>query len=100
MLLYLTLQIPRQSAVARRAFSSNEEDDEVLELRNTKTHANLVEAFKGESMVLICVRMQLIIQANRRYLYFAQKADVEGQSEIAAIFRSTAEGISYSLITF
>jgi rubrerythrin len=30
--------------------------------------------------------------ANRRYLYFAQKADVEGQPDAAAIFRSTAEG--------
>jgi len=35
-------------------------------LRDTRTHANLKEAFAGES------------QANRRYLYFAQKADVEG----------------------
>ncbi|MEZ5264168.1 MAG: rubrerythrin family protein [Acidimicrobiales bacterium] len=35
-------------------------------LKGTKTHENLKEAFAGES------------QANRRYLYFAQKADVEG----------------------
>ncbi|MFZ9810582.1 MAG: rubrerythrin family protein, partial [Burkholderiaceae bacterium] len=37
-------------------------------------------AFSGES------------QANRRYLYFANKADVEGYPEVAALFRSTAEG--------
>ena len=49
-------------------------------LKGTKTHDNLKAAFAGES------------QANRRYLYFANKADVEGQPEIAALFRSTAEG--------
>jgi rubrerythrin len=49
-------------------------------LKGTKTHENLKAAFAGES------------QANRRYLYFANKADVEGQTEIAALFRSTAEG--------
>ena len=49
-------------------------------LEGTKTHDNLKEAFAGES------------QANRRYLYFAQKADVEGLPDIAALFRSVAEG--------
>ncbi|MFM7965061.1 MAG: rubrerythrin family protein, partial [Betaproteobacteria bacterium] len=29
---------------------------------------------------------------NRRYLYFANKADVEGYTEVASLFRSTAEG--------
>ena len=37
-------------------------------------------AFAGES------------QANRRYLYFAQKADIEGYNDVATVFRSTAEG--------
>ena len=41
---------------------------------------DLEAAFAGES------------QANRRYLYFANKADVEGQNDVAALFRSTAEG--------
>ena len=50
------------------------------ELKDTQTHANLIEAFAGES------------QANRRYLYFAQKADIEGYPEVAALFRSVAEG--------
>ncbi len=49
-------------------------------LENTKTHENLKAAFAGES------------QANRRYLYFAQKADVEGYPDVAALFRSVAEG--------
>ena len=51
-----------------------------MALQGTQTHDNLKEAFAGES------------QANRRYLYFAQKADVEGQPDIAALFRSVAEG--------
>jgi len=49
-------------------------------LKGTKTEDNLKAAFAGES------------QANRRYLYFAQKADVEGYNDVAAVFRSTAEG--------
>ncbi|NCV89265.1 MAG: rubrerythrin [Betaproteobacteria bacterium] len=49
-------------------------------LNGSKTHQNLKDAFAGES------------QANRRYLYFANKADVEGLPEVAALFRSTAEG--------
>lgn len=51
-----------------------------MELKGSKTHENLKHAFAGES------------QANRRYLYFAQKADVEGYTEVSAVFRSTAEG--------
>jgi rubrerythrin len=50
------------------------------ELKGTKTHENLKEAFAGES------------QANRRYLYFARQADVEGYPEVAGHFRDTAEG--------
>lgn len=50
------------------------------ELKDSKTAQNLKEGFAGES------------QANRRYLYFAQKADVEGYPDIAALFRSVAEG--------
>src|SRR5438045_8515610 len=49
-------------------------------LKNTKTHENLKAAFAGES------------QANRRYLYFAKQADVEGRPDIAGLFRDTAEG--------
>src|SRR5882724_6853647 len=49
-------------------------------LKDTKTHDNLKAAFAGES------------QANRRYLYFAAKADVEGHNDVSALFRSTAEG--------
>ena len=49
-------------------------------LKGTKTHQNLKEAFAGES------------QANRRYLYFAKQADVEGHPDLAGLFRDTAEG--------
>ena len=49
-------------------------------LKGSKTEQNLKDAFAGES------------QANRRYLYFANKADIEGQNDVAALFRSTAEG--------
>ena len=49
-------------------------------LPGSKTLGNLKTAFAGES------------QANRRYLYFARKADVEGYPDVAAIFRSIAEG--------
>jgi rubrerythrin len=51
-----------------------------MALKGTKTEGNLKEAFAGES------------QANRRYLYFAQRADVEGYNDVSAVFRSTAEG--------
>ncbi|MDG2242426.1 MAG: rubrerythrin family protein [Rhodospirillaceae bacterium] len=52
----------------------------MADLKGSKTEESLKAAFAGES------------QANRRYLYFAQKADVEGQNEVSALFRSTAEG--------
>ena len=51
-----------------------------MALKGSRTEANLKAAFSSEA------------QANRRYLYFAQKADVEGLADIAAVFRSTAEG--------
>ena len=49
-------------------------------LKGTETAQNLKDAFAGE------------IQAVRRYLYFAQKAEVECLNDVAAVFRSTAEG--------
>ena len=51
-----------------------------MSLASSKTLQNLKDAFAGES------------QANRRYLYFAQKADIEGHNDVASVFRSTAEG--------
>ncbi len=44
-----------------------------------KTEQNLQDAFAGES------------QANRRYLFFAEKADKEGQPQVARLFRAAAE---------
>jgi rubrerythrin len=49
-------------------------------LKGSRTEECLKQAFSGES------------QANRRYLYFANKADVEGQMDIAGLFRATAQG--------
>lgn len=49
-------------------------------LKGTKTAENLKAAFAGES------------QANRRYLYFAEKADLEGQSDVAELFRNISNG--------
>ena len=49
-------------------------------LQGSKTFDNLKEAFAGES------------QANRRYLYFAKVADVEGRPEVAGLFKDTADG--------
>ena len=51
-----------------------------MSLKGSKTEQNLKDAFAGES------------QANRRYLYFAAKADIEGYNDVATVFRSTAEG--------
>jgi rubrerythrin len=51
-----------------------------MSLKGTQTEQNLKDAFAGES------------QANRRYLYFAQRADVEGYNDVSTVFRSTAEG--------
>jgi len=52
----------------------------VKKIKGSKTHDNLKHAFAGES------------QANRRYLYFAKQADIEGYPEIAGNFRDTADG--------
>ncbi|MGF1600333.1 MAG: rubrerythrin family protein [Acidimicrobiales bacterium] len=48
-------------------------------LKGSRTEANLKQAFASES------------QASRRYLYFAQRADIDGHPEVAALFRAVAE---------
>ena len=48
-------------------------------LGGTKSHENLKNAFAGES------------QANRRYLYFARVADIEGYPDVGGLFRDTSE---------
>ena len=47
----------------------------MAKLTGSKTHQNLKDAFAGES------------QANRRYLYFAKVADIEGLPDIAGLFK-------------
>lgn len=49
-------------------------------LKGSKTEENLKAAFSGES------------QANRRYLYFARQADIEGYPDAAGVFKNTADG--------
>ena len=51
-----------------------------MNLKGSRTAESLKEAFAGESM------------ANRRYLYFANQCDIAGENDLAALFRSTAEG--------
>src|SRR5689334_25373924 len=51
-------------------------------LNGTKSHANLKDAFAGES------------HAYRRYLYFARVADIEGFPDIAGLFKDTADAES------
>ena len=48
-------------------------------LKGTKTEENLKGAFAGES------------QANRRYLYFARRADIEGYPDVGGLFRDISE---------
>jgi rubrerythrin len=76
---YARLTNPDSTVTAATAANTHQETG-MKSLKGTKTHDNLKAAFAGES------------QANRRYLYFANKADVEGQNDVAALFRSTAEG--------
>ena len=49
-----------------------------MELKGSKTEANLIKAFAGES------------GARNKYTYFASKAKKEGYEQIAAIFEETA----------
>ena len=51
----------------------------MADLKGTTTHQNLKDAFAGES------------QANRRYLYFAKQADIEGYPDVGGLFRDTGE---------
>ena len=51
----------------------------MADIKGTQTHQNLKDAFAGES------------QANRRYLFFARQADIEGYTDVGGLFRDTAE---------
>ena len=51
-----------------------------MSIKGTKTEENLKAAFAGES------------QANRRYLFFARQADIEGYPDAAGVFKNTADG--------
>jgi rubrerythrin len=78
------VDVPRvkdvESGLLRLSLNPPGAEEQTMNLKGTKTEKNLKDAFAGES------------QANRRYLYFAGKADVEGYNDVSAVFRSTAEG--------
>jgi rubrerythrin len=52
----------------------------MAQLKGSRTEQCLKDAFAIESQVQL------------RYTYFANKADLEGQSDVAALFRSSAQG--------
>jgi rubrerythrin len=54
------------------------EEDNMAELKGSRTEQNLKEAFAGES------------QAHVKYQYYASKAEKDGYQQIGAIFRETA----------
>jgi len=72
----------KASNLANHPISTNRFEESIMAktVKGTKTEQSLKEAFAGES------------QANRRYLYFANQADIAGANDVAAVFRSTAEG--------
>ena len=53
-------------------------EDDKMNLKGTKTEANLMAAFAGES------------QARNKYSYYASKAKKDGYVQIAALFEETA----------
>ena len=57
---------------------NNKERNDKMELKGSKTEANLMAAFAGES------------QARNKYDYFASRAKKDGYEQIAAIFQETA----------
>ena len=56
------------------------------DLKGTKTEANLMEAFAGESM------------ATNKYMYYASKAKKDGYVQIASIFEETAKNILHDCL--
>ncbi len=60
----------------------DQQQEQRPQLSGSRTEANLRAAFTRES------------EASRRYVYFAQQADVEGHPDIAALFRSAADSES------
>jgi rubrerythrin len=67
------------SGLHEQCLTQISEGENMPALKGTKSHENLKHAFAGES------------QANRRYLYFARRADIEGYPDIGGLFRDTAE---------
>lgn len=67
----------KNSVVTQNMF--NKKKGDLMELQGSKTQANLISAFAGES------------QARNKYTFFADKAKSEGYEQIAEIFELTAK---------
>src|SRR5690242_10128034 len=74
------MQSPERQRFVNSTSFIKRRSETMSKLNGTKTHQNLKDAFAGES------------QANRRYLYFAKVADIEGYPEVAGLFKDTADG--------
>ena len=88
-LFFVTLLQPVVPTSLRAVASTHLQENPMATLKGSKTEQCLKDAFACEA------------QANRRYLYFANKADIEGQNDVAALFRSTAEGeTGHAMVTW
>ena len=79
MLCVLRVASPIRYRLYFAAFHQHWKETPTLALKGSKTEQCLKDAFTGES------------QANSRYLYVGNKADIEGQHDVAALFRSTTD---------
>jgi len=68
---------PRETV--KKLLEALDNDKEGKKMSDSKTLKNLMEAFAGES------------QANRKYTAYAQKADKEGKTNAAKLFRAAAD---------
>src|SRR5512136_33813 len=73
------LALSSPSALSGDPTSITPSKETAMALASSKTLDNLKAAFAGES------------QANRRYLFFAEKADKEGFPQVARLFRAIAD---------
>ena len=68
----------KHSAADFEKIGQTAREEKTMELKGSKTEANLMYAFAGES------------QARNKYTYYASKAKKDGYEQIAALFESTA----------
>ena len=68
----------KHSAAEFIKIEPQKEEKKIMDLKGSKTEANLMYAFAGES------------QARNKYSYYASKAKKDGYEQIAALFEATA----------